>query len=99
MLKYYRRNLTRVLNFVFVFSFISVSHYPFGKSWRACQLFSNFYAIANSMKQYIKICSGSVRLKHKFQSQGRSVYSLPRDSARKLKVIGCDETSSPNDMR
>ena len=32
-------------------------------------------------------------------SQGRKVSSLPRDSARKLKVIGCDDTSNPNDIR
>ena len=32
-------------------------------------------------------------------SQGRRVFSLPRDSARKLKVIDCDDTSNPNDIR
>ena len=32
-------------------------------------------------------------------SQGRKVSSLPRSSARKLKVIGCDDTRNSNDMR
>lgn len=32
-------------------------------------------------------------------SQGRRVSSLPRGSAEMLKVIGCDETRNPNDMR
>lgn len=32
-------------------------------------------------------------------TQGRGISELPRDSARKLKVIGCVDTRNPNDTR